>query len=183
MAMAPKLIDELDRAVALDCCQERCEAVKAVLHDCVLRQDLVLEERFLEPCCEKYARRLVHKDPEGRYSVVAMVWSRGQGTPLHDHDHRWCVECVYRGRIRVVSYSLTRESNGLSFFEKETEVYAGRGEAGALIPPFEYHTVENADIEPSVTVHVYAGEMTESAAYLPEGDGYRRVVRPLAYTS
>ena len=44
------------------------------------------------------------------YSVVVMVWDRNQGTPLHDHAGVWCVECVYRGRIRVTSFDLENDA-------------------------------------------------------------------------
>ena len=46
-----------------------------------------------------YGRRLLHRDPRGRYTVVVMTWGPGQGTPIHDHANLWCVECVYRGNV------------------------------------------------------------------------------------
>ena len=114
-----------------------------------------------------------------------MVWNRGQGTPLHDHAGTWCVECVYRGRIRVTSYSVRGgdPERGVVRFEKETVVMAGVGEAGALIPPFEYHVLENADETPSVTLHVYGGEMTYCHIFEPAEGGYLRKYRELGYTA
>jgi predicted metal-dependent enzyme (double-stranded beta helix superfamily) len=114
-----------------------------------------------------------------------MVWNRGQGTPLHDHAGTWCVECVYRGRIRVTSYSVRGgdPEKGVVRFERETVVMAGVGEAGALIPPFEYHVLENADETPSVTLHVYGGEMTYCHIFEPVEGGYLRKYRELGYTA
>ena len=79
-----------------------------------------------------------------------MVWDHRQGTPLHDHAGMWCVECVYQGKIRVTSYSVHGgdPETGVVQFEKEKAVHAGVGEAGALIPPFEYHVLENASDQP-----------------------------------
>jgi len=116
--------------------------------------------------------------------VVVMVWDRGQGTPLHDHAGVWCVECVYRGRIRVTSFDLEGEPQAERLqFTPESVVFAGVGEAGHLIPPFEYHMIENPDATPSVTIHVYGGELTWCNAFHPlEGGGYRREHRTLTYS-
>lgn len=188
LAMDPKtreLIDRLDQAVALadDC--TRCNAVKDILHDIVESGGDFVPSDLLKPAAGHYARRLLHKDPAGRYSVLVMVWGTGQGTPLHDHAGVWCVECVYRGRIQVVSYSLTGkpESEGdLYHFERESEITAGIGDAGALIPPFEYHTICNAEDRPSATIHVYGGELTWCHAFMPEDGGYRKVRKELCYS-
>lgn len=143
----------------------------------------VLPERFLKPCAERYARRLLHKDSDGRYSIVVMVWGSGQCTPLHDHSGTWCVECVASGRILVTRYDLVGPSSAALVELREAgRVQAGRGEAGALIPPFEYHKIENPYPEQAVTLHVYGGEMVRCSAFFPEGDRYRREQRELQYT-
>ena len=179
-----ELIQRLDAAVDIQEQSGCCHAVKAVLEDIVRSGEEFLDPHMLEPVEGRYARRLVHKDPKGRYSVLAMVWDKGQGTPLHDHAGHWCVECVYRGRIRVVSYSIhSAEDADPVLFERETEIMAGVGEAGALIPPFEHHTIENADPTPAVTIHVYAGELDHCYIFLPGEGGYKRELRELTYTA
>jgi 3-mercaptopropionate dioxygenase len=182
--MVHDLIARLDSAVATDDAHKLCRNVKDVLEEIVKSGHDFIDGPFLQPACSCYARRLLHKDPEGRYSVVVMVWDKGQGTALHDHAGSWCVECVYRGRIRVVSYDLQgSEDAPLLDFKQGREVSAGVGEAGALIPPFEYHTLENAQDTPAVTIHVYGGELTWCNTFVPEEGGYRRVLRELCYTS
>ena len=112
-----------------------------------------------------------------------MVWDKGQGTALHDHAGMWCVECVYRGEIDVVSYDRTDDESGeLAQFVQETTIRAGVGDAGALIPPFEYHTIANALETPAITIHVYGGEMTWCHAYVPVEGGYKRERRELCYS-
>lgn len=178
------LVNRLDEAVGADCVEGCCRAVKDVLEQAFDSGEDLLPAWALEPDEEKYARRLIHRDPAGRYSVVAMVWGPGQGTALHDHAGHWCVECVYRGRIRVVSYDLVGSPDDVpARFQAEREVFAGVGEAGALIPPFEYHTIENAQAEPSVTVHVYAEELDWCHVFLPVEGGYERVRKELSYTA
>ena len=69
-------------------------------------------------------------------------------------------------------------------FHEEKTVFAGVGEAGALIPPFEYHTISNAlENEPTVTVHVYGHELTWCHIFKPIEGGFERVRKELGYTS
>ena len=184
-AKVDELIRRLDRAVATDDTDQLCRNVKAVLADVVSSGEQFVDAAYLAPAADKYARRLLHRDPSGRYSVVVMVWGTDQGTPLHDHAGVWCVECVYRGRIRVTSFDLESGPDAEPLrFTPESVVFAGVGEAGHLIPPFEYHMIENADRTPSVTLHVYGGELTWCNAFHPiEGGGYRRERRELSYTA
>jgi predicted metal-dependent enzyme (double-stranded beta helix superfamily) len=184
-AKMQELIRRLDEACAVRDDEGRCLRVKDVLIDIVNSGEDFIDARFLEPARERYARRLLHRDLQDRYTVLAMVWGPGQATPLHDHAGIWCVECVYRGKIEVTSYSVRGgdPEEGVVLFEKAKVVTAGIGEAGALIPPFEYHTIANVTEAPSVTIHVYGGEMTHCHVFTPVEGGYRREFRELAYTA
>jgi len=185
-----ELVGLLDTAVEEQETKGCCYAVKAALEHIVHSGDDFIDPRFLEPAKDSYARRLLHSDPKGRYTALVMVWDKGQGTALHDHDNMWCVECVYRGRIKVDSYRMTQDPGtqppaprALFRFDHETTVFAGPGEAGALIPPFDHHTIRNPDETPAVTIHIYGGEMTHCHIFLPVDGGYERVERTLCYTA
>ena len=179
-----ELIRRLDEAVVERDDAIRCRNVKQVLMDVVGSQERFLAPSFLAPTPDRYARRLIHRDPAGRYTAVVMVWDRGQGTPLHDHAGMWCVECVYQGRIKVTSFNVRGgdPDTAVVQFSRETEIFAGPGEAGALIPPFEYHVLENASETPAVTIHVYGGEMTYCHIYEPVDGGFQRRYKELSYT-
>jgi predicted metal-dependent enzyme (double-stranded beta helix superfamily) len=158
------------------------ELVKAVLLDSMHTGALAVPPRYRQPIEGTYARRLLHRDPCGDYTIVVMTWGPGQKTALHDHAGIWCVECVVDGNMEVAQYALTSETDGAFRFERRNHVVAGRGSAGCLIPPFEYHTLGNAAETPSVTLHVYGGEMDHCHVFEPSGDGsYRRVKKDLSY--
>ncbi len=180
------LVRLLDQAVAACDDDSRCTAVMEALMEAVSDGASFLPEEFLAPVSPGYARRLLHRAPDGRYSVVVMVWGPGQSTPLHDHSGMWCVECVYRGQILVRNYErvANRDSaQGIMDFEAREEVVAGIGEAGKLIPPFEYHTIGNVESEPAVTIHVYGGEITSCQTFTPaEEGGFRLEVKTLGYS-
>lgn len=180
------LIARLEQVVDADCDQNRCDGVKEALRDACLGTDELLDASFLSPCENGYARRLLHKDARDRFSVMVMVWNGNQGTPLHDHGGRWCVECVYRGRIRVRSFSRVANHDtgaGLWDFRPEQVVVTGQGEAGTLIPPFDYHILENPDDAAAVTIHVYGGELNQCTTFEPvESGGWRATTAHMSYT-
>ncbi|NOT35684.1 MAG: cysteine dioxygenase family protein [Candidatus Eisenbacteria bacterium] len=179
-----ELIRRLDEATDSSDLNAVCRSVKKVLTEELAAGADFLDDFYLRTAPDRYARRLLHRHPHGRYSAVVMVWDRGQGTPLHDHAGKWCVECVYRGRIKVTSFMIEGDPEaGRVQFAPESVIYAGRGEAGHLIPPFEHHTLENAEDSPAVTIHVYSDEMTWCHAFFPEENGWRRERRELSYTA
>jgi predicted metal-dependent enzyme (double-stranded beta helix superfamily) len=158
------------------------EMVKAVLIDAIQSGSLDVPDPFRVPRPDMYARRLFHRDPEGQYTMVVMTWGPEQKTALHDHAGMWCVECVVDGTMEVSQYDLLSHEEGAFRFERRNRIVAGRGTAGCLIPPFEYHTLANAAPTPSVTLHVYGGEMDHCHVYEPAADGsYRRARKDLHY--
>ncbi len=180
-----ELIHQLDAAVEAVDDPARCQQVMETLCRAFADGNQILEDSFLQPHAEGYARRLLHKHPQGAYSVVVMVWGPGQGTPLHDHAGTWCVECVCQGKIQVVNYhrkaNLDSEAGVLDFSEEDVHT-AGIGEAGKLIPPFEYHVLKNPFAETAVTVHVYGGEILRCNTFeRKKGGGYQLCIRELAY--
>lgn len=177
-----RLIARLDADTAGAKSDANCEAVKRTLIEEIGGGAFELPAEFTCPSKSDYARRLLHKSD--RYVVVVMVWGAHQGTPIHDHDGNWCVECVYEGTIRVHSYDLIGSPRDeIVSFRKADEISAQKGMAGSLIPPFDYHVIENSADEPAVTVHVYGGEMHGCHAYVELDDGrYKRERKVLSYT-
>ena len=177
-----RLRPRLDAAVASADLVRVTSDVKAILQDMLRSNALALPERFVAARPDTYARRLLHRDPSGRYTIVVMTWGPGQQTALHDHAGIWCVECVVDGEMEVAQFDLVSDEGGMYRFDERSRIHAGRGAAGCLIPPFEYHTLGNVAALPSVTLHVYGGDMDHCHVFEPVGDGaYRRVRRDLSF--
>jgi predicted metal-dependent enzyme (double-stranded beta helix superfamily) len=157
--------------------------VKHALEEVLRANGLSLPEQFRAVQSDTYARRLLHRDHAARYTIVVMTWGPGQKTALHDHAGIWCVECVVDGKMEVIQYDLIGESDGKYEFSEQTRVVASRGTAGCLIPPFEYHVLANARTDgPSITLHVYGGEMDHCHVFERSADGsYRKLTRSLSY--
>ena len=153
---------------------------------CALIQDerVRLPDCVYQPQGEGYARRELYRSAEHGYSVMAMTWGPGQGTPIHDHCGMWCVEGVWAGLVEVVQYEKIDQADDLYKFEPRGAMVAGVGSAGSLIPPHEYHTIANTgqkDI--ALSVHVYSDEMTSCNVFTPMGENwYKRCPRELSCT-
>jgi len=176
------MLNRLGAATAAPDAAAICAGVKNVLMQEL--SQVAVPAAFLQPVTTGYARRCLYKDPKGRFSVVVMVWAPGQGTPLHDHAGHWCVECVYGGKIRVRSFEREAEDSGRICFRECQSVVSGIGAAGALIPPHEYHSIDNPFDTPAVTIHVYEGEITWCNAFEPlaEAGWFQPERHELAYT-
>jgi predicted metal-dependent enzyme (double-stranded beta helix superfamily) len=156
--------------------------VKQELEDAIRGHTIRLPERFHRVRTDGYARRLLHRNDDLGYTAVVMTWGPGQRTPLHDHAGIWCVEGVVSGQMDVTQFDLVDESGDGVRFEARGCVQASVGSAGCLIPPFEYHILANALSTPSITLHVYGGEMTTCHVFEPADNGrYVRRERPLSY--
>ena len=176
-----RLIAAADAAVALEDPCAVTTALRNALCQLITDHEVRLPDCCYETCAEGYARRELHTSPQHGYSIIAMTWAPGQGTPIHDHCGLWCVEGVWAGRIEVVQYELVERRHDLYRFEERGTVQAGVGTAGSLIPPHEYHTIANAsDTEPAVSVHVYRRKLMNCNVFQPvEDDWYRRCPRNL----
>jgi 3-mercaptopropionate dioxygenase len=175
-----------DRAVELGDVHRTTAAIKRSLSDLIRAGRIRLPERFFEPLPDTYARRLLHRDDARGYNAIVMTWGPGQGTALHDHGGIWCVEGVVAGEMSVVQYEVSGTSDpsgpeATVRFAPRGRVHALAGASGALIPPFEYHTLANAlSDQVSVTLHVYGGEMSSCHIFEPlPGGAFRRVEKQL----
>lgn len=115
-----------------------------------------MRREWMVPCDEKYARYVVHRDPQDRFDVIALVWKPGQATLLHDHDGTWGVEGVVKGTITITNFLRERElgEDLVQLRELETVEVGARG-TGQLLPPADCHIVANRGTETAITVHVY----------------------------
>ncbi len=179
-----ELVAVLDRAVAQTSSESVCRAVKQGLAELIREKIVRLPDELKQPQSDYYARRLLYRRPDDAYEVIAMIWGPGQGTPLHDHAGIWCVDGVLDGTISVTQYDLIEEKGESCRFQEQDTIQAGFGEAGSLIPPFEYHTIHNPGSEPSITIHVYGGRMQECCIFEPQENGwFVRKTKQLSYSS
>jgi len=101
-----KLVHALDQAVSAGDEHAVTSALRNTLCRMIRDRDVSLPTCVFDPIDDHYARREIYRSPELGYSVVAMTWGPGQGTPVHDHCGLWCVEGVWDGELEITQYEL-----------------------------------------------------------------------------
>ncbi|NRB71448.1 MAG: cysteine dioxygenase family protein [Xanthomonadales bacterium] len=178
-----RLIERIDRAIDGECPFEITTCLRHALVECIADPAIRLPEEVFAVLPGHYARRALFTHPTRGYSMIAMTWGPGQGTPIHDHDGMWCVEGVWSGCIEVVSYQLLEQQGQRYRFQDVGTIMAGCGSAGSLIPPHEYHTIANpSSTQTAVSVHIYQHAMESCNLFEAEGDAgwYRKEAKQLA---
>jgi 3-mercaptopropionate dioxygenase len=110
---------------------------------------LAAEHRRAGP--DTYTRHLLHEDPHGLFSILAIVWSPGQGSPVHGH-HTWCAVGVYAGELVESHYRLNPGG------AHPVQVHSVRRAAGDSC--FDggrdgIHRIENRSNALAISIHVY----------------------------
>lgn len=173
---ARQLIDAIDAAVALPDQGATTDALRNALCRLIRSEDVQLPACVFEREEDHYARRELYRSEEHGYSVVAMTWGPGQGTPVHDHAGQWCVEGVWQGTLEITPFELVETREGRYRFEPRGTMNAGPGSAGSLIPPHEYHSIHNpSEDATAVSVHIYRRPLDACSKFHPaDGTWYLR---------
>lgn len=157
-AALAEFIDRLDLLVATDTDPYSIANSTGLHLSALLRQPDFLEERFARAEEDSYAQHVIHVHPEGKYSIVSLVWLPGQSTAIHDHIC-WCVVGVLRGREHEVSYNLhgADERHWLTVSNEQSH---SPGDICCLVPPLnDIHRVHNSTDGLSISIHVYGADI------------------------
>ncbi|MER7107376.1 cysteine dioxygenase family protein [Streptomyces sp. NPDC000229] len=122
-----------------------------------------------EPDPAHYRQHVLHAEPDGGFSVVALVWLPGQSTPIHDHVS-WCATGVHQGEEHERRYQLVPDGPSARLLVTE-DVVNGPGEVAAFAPPGDIHSVRNGGDRTALSLHVYGADITRL------GTSVRRVYR------
>jgi predicted metal-dependent enzyme (double-stranded beta helix superfamily) len=115
---------------------------------------LTAEQRVGDP--ETYESHLLYVEPDGAFSIVALVWRPGQVTPIHDHV-TWCVFGVLQG----VEYEevFTLDETGEHLVEAGDNSN-GTGDISGFAPPGDIHRVRNVGEGTAISLHIYGTDVS-----------------------
>ncbi|MBI4231467.1 MAG: cysteine dioxygenase family protein [Planctomycetes bacterium] len=148
----------------------------------LLAEPDVVPTRLMKPLPDRYRRNLLHRDAQNRFVVMALVWGKGQFTPVHDHG-AFSVVGVYRNRLEITNYMRTddRKREGRATLAATVRNVGRPGSVFHVVPPSEeIHTVGNSYPEAAVSIHVYGREI-EWVNVFDLAAGTVRRSDPLAY--
>jgi 3-mercaptopropionate dioxygenase len=110
---------------------------------------LTAEQRLGSP--DDYQGHTLHVEPDGSFSIVALVWRPGQLTRIHDHV-TWCVFGVIQGVEHEELFDADLNLVG----ESDNHV----GEVSGFAPPGDIHRVHNTGDETAISIHIYGTDVT-----------------------
>jgi predicted metal-dependent enzyme (double-stranded beta helix superfamily) len=110
---------------------------------------LTAEQRLGD--ADGYRSHTLHVEPDGAFSIIALVWRPGQLTRIHDHV-TWCAFGVIQGVEHEDLYDADLNLVGQS----DNHV----GEVSGFAPPGDIHRVHNASDTTAISIHVYGTDVT-----------------------
>jgi len=110
---------------------------------------LTADQRLGSP--EHYCGHTLHVEPDGSFSIIALVWRPGQITRIHDHV-TWCVIGVVQGTEHEELYDADLNLIGQS----DNPV----GSVSGFAPPGDIHRVRNNTETTAISIHVYGTDIT-----------------------
>jgi predicted metal-dependent enzyme (double-stranded beta helix superfamily) len=110
---------------------------------------LTAEQRLGSP--DGYRSHTLHVEPDGSFSVIALVWRPGQITRIHDHL-TWCVFGVLQGVEREELFDADLNLVGRS------DNHAG--DVSGFAPPGDIHRVHNTAGTTAISIHIYGTDVT-----------------------
>lgn len=126
----------------------------------LVAQDDWLPDEFAAPDPDRFSQYMLHRDLEGRFTVLSVVWGPGHVAGPHDHTI-WGVVGQLRGCERTRDYDLPVEGEPMRV-RRETLLHPGQT---CVISPDDgdIHDVSNAIDAVSISIHAYGGDLSSVA--------------------
>jgi predicted metal-dependent enzyme (double-stranded beta helix superfamily) len=110
---------------------------------------LTADQRLGSP--DGYRSHTLHVEPDGSFSIVALIWRPGQRTRIHDHV-TWCAFGVIHGVEHEELFDVDLNPIGRSANHV--------GDVSGFAPPGDIHRVHNTGAETAISIHVYGTDVT-----------------------
>ena len=112
--------------------------------------------RLREGSPDGYQSHLLHAEPDGSFSIAAMVWLPGQETVIHDHVS-WCVTGVLQGQEFEEVFAIADGGRALTLTARNVNP---TGSVSGFAPPGDIHRVRNTGNCVAISMHVYGADIS-----------------------
>ena len=128
----------------------------------------------------------VYRGAHDRFNIMAAIWPAGGSTGVHDHAGNWVVEGVYRNKLHTIRYARQDDESqpGHAELRETMALDLLPGDIAHVQYPDEFiHDFINPTEEPTVSVHIYGGDITkETLNYFdPATKSVEKVAHDLNY--
>ena len=159
--VAGRCPDRLVRAVRAEVGQALDWQKTADRVACALRANLpdptdLLPGQLRQGDPSRYQSHLLYSEPDGSFSIGAMVWLPGQETVIHDHV-TWCVTGVLEGREYEEIFALTDDGRALRLAARNVNP---PGAVSGFAPPGDIHRVRNTGDSVAISIHIYGTDIS-----------------------
>jgi predicted metal-dependent enzyme (double-stranded beta helix superfamily) len=137
---------------------EQLRSEAPLLLETALGADRLLEPAECEPDPDRYRQHILHVDPAGRFSIVALVWLPGQATAIHDHV-AWCITGIHTGEESEQQYEIVRAYPTVEL--RAGEVALNRPGTVSELPPLgrDIHRVRCVGDDTAISLHIYGTDI------------------------
>jgi 3-mercaptopropionate dioxygenase len=110
---------------------------------------LTPEQRLGSP--DDYCAHNLYVEPDGSFSIVALIWRPGQLTRIHDHV-TWCVLGIIQGVEHEERFDA--DLNLVGRYENQV------GDVSGFAPPGDIHRVHNTGDTTAISIHIYGTDLS-----------------------
>jgi predicted metal-dependent enzyme (double-stranded beta helix superfamily) len=113
------------------------------------------------PRADWYAKHRLYACPQGRFTLLALVWLPEQATVIHAHT-AWGAVGVYEGHPNVACYDCTENADGSHSVTQTMDERFDPGALCSLRPGLgDTHRIYNASGETMITLHCYGTDLVD----------------------
>ena len=152
-----------------------------------------LPEKYCQPVAgrtttehQDFTLYRLHHGSGNRFNIMAAIWPAGGGSGVHDHAGNWVVEGVYRNQLHTIRYQRQDDESrpGYAQLRATKSLDLVPGDVAHVQYPDEYiHDFINPTREPTVSVHIYGGDITQETLnyFNPAAHSVESVAHDLHY--
>ncbi|KAH7944865.1 hypothetical protein HPB49_008631 [Dermacentor silvarum] len=114
----------------------------------------------------RYTRNLVDEG-NGKFNLMILCWSEGQGSSIHDHADSHCFMKVLAGTLKEVRFDWPQTKDGVEApMTKKGDTELQLNSVAYINDSLGLHRVENpSHCEPAVSLHLYCPPFDECSMF------------------
>ena len=159
---------------------------RAFLQHKPYQNNTAVQPKAALPLHQDFTVYRLYRGPQDCFNIMVAIWPSGGSSGVHDHAGKWVVEGVYRNKLHTIRYKRQDDKSRPGYAELRESVALDLqpGDvAHVLSPNEEIHDFINPTKTPTVSVHIYGGDIsTETLNYFnPQAKTVEQVTHEIRY--
>ncbi len=152
--------------------EELSEANDATYKKVVTNIDIPVKEfrKYSSWTREGYTRNCLHSCDD--FELILLCWGKGAGSPIHGHAGQKCWVYQVEGNVEEVRFKKDESGKQL---EETNRQHLEPGKLTYMDDSMGFHSIENIDQNPAMTLHIYIAPITSCKVLNPDKDVFETV--------